>query len=117
MENERILVADDMSADQTAEGIEMAGKADGHQVVGIACSKEQLEDLLNGGLSPSIALVDSNFPLPNDGREAANIIRRLSPKTFVISLSSEIQKWGDKNWSKSYTSYKELVERITKLQH
>jgi CheY-like chemotaxis protein len=118
MKGERILVADDRANAREALStvINIFGSKDGHKIVGEACSKEEVEALLNGGLKPSVAFVDGNFPEPGDGQEAAGIIRKLSPETFIISLSSEPQKWGDENWVKNFTG-EEFVEALTELQH
>lgn len=118
MKGEKLLVADDQAV--CRQGISMIieswGDKDGHKIIGEASSKEEVETLLKGGLRPSVAFVDGKFPNYGDGEEAAGIIRKLSPKTFIISLSSELQKWGDENWIKNFTG-KEFVESLTNLQH
>jgi CheY-like chemotaxis protein len=118
VENERILVADDDKTYRRSLSmvIKVFGEEDSHKVVGEASSKEEVEAILKGGLRPSIALVDGKFPSYGDGEEAAAIIRKLSPETFIISLSSDLQTWGDENLVKNLSA-KELVELITKLQH
>lgn len=118
MKNERILIADDNEniRKSLTEVIEFFGVKDGHKKVGEAASKEEVEALLNGGLRPTIAFVDGNFPEPGDGKKAAEIIRKISPKTFVISLAFDKQKWGDKNFEKS-VSPKDLMEALTNLEH
>lgn len=118
MKNERILIADDNADIKKilSDVVEAFGDEDGHKVVGEASSKEEVEVILKGGLRPSIALIDGKFPNYGDGEQAAAIIRKLSPETFIISLSSDLQKWGDENWVKNYGA-KELVEALTKLQH
>ncbi len=118
MRNERVLIADDYAniRELLAETIEIFGEKDGHKVVATASSVEEVEELLKGGLRPSVALVDGNFPDEGDGEEAAKIIRKISPETTVISFSSEVQTWGDENWSKHLTG-RQLAEALTKLQH
>ncbi len=118
MKGERILVADDQETyrESLCMVIKLFGEEDGHQIVGEAASKEEVEALLKGGLRPSIALVDGKFPEYGDGERAASVIRKLSPETFIISLSSDLQTWGDKNMVKNFAG-KDLVEFLTNLQH
>lgn len=118
MKNERILIADDNERvrQMICMIINRFGENDGHKIVGEAASKEEVEALLKKGLKPSVALVDGKFPDYGDGEKAAAIIRKLSPETFIVSLSSDLQNWGDENWVKNYGAT-ELVEALTKLQH
>lgn len=119
MKNERILVADDNAIILIAvsDGIELVGGNDGHKVVGKASSVEEVESLLRDGIKPTVALVDNSFPRRGDGERAAQIIRKLSPETFVISFSAdEGMEWGDENWPKKVDAEK-LVAQLTKLQH
>jgi len=118
MKNERILIADD-NADirkSLTNVIEAFGDEDGHKKVGEASSREEVEALLNEGLRPTVALVDGNFPKPGDGKKAAEIIRKISPKTFIISLAFDKQTWGDKNFEKNIVP-KDLMDVLTNLEH
>lgn len=118
MKNERLLIADDQAV--CREGLSMIietfGEKDGHKIIGEASSIEEVEALLKEGLKPSVAFVDGKFLERGDGEKVAAIIRKLSPETFIISLSSELQEWGNENWIKNFGN-KEFVEALTKLQH
>ena len=118
MKNERVLVADDQ--DTVQQGIksilEAFGPEDGHKIVGQASSVSEVEELLNGGLRPTVALVDGNFPNRGDGKKAAEIIRRLSPETKIIAFSTDPQDYGDEQWNK-HMSGRELTVMLTNLQH
>lgn len=118
MKKERVLVVDDQGIVQ--QGIknilETFGKEDGHKIVGQALSVSEVEELLNGGLRPTMALVDSNFPNRGDGKMAAEIIRRLSPETKIIAFSTDPQDYGDEQWNKHMSGH-ELATMLTKLQH
>jgi DNA-binding NarL/FixJ family response regulator len=118
MKNERILIADDNTniRNSLTDVIEFFGEEDGHKIVGEAASKEEVEALLNGGLRPTVAFVDGNFPNTGDGEKAAEMIRKISPKTFIISFSLDRQKWGDQSWDKNMSG-KDIVEKLTKLEH
>ena len=57
--------------------------------------------------------------MPNeiDGKMAANIIRKYSPGTIIISLSSALDvTFGDYNFKKLIRG-KDLFEFITNLEH
>lgn len=117
MKNERILIADDdkVVRDGLKSLIEMFGKKDGHKVVGVAESVEGVKGLLEKGLKPSVALVDNFY---GDGEKAAEIIRKLSPETKIVSFSNDDNlTWGDENWPKSTGDIKVLVARLTSLKH
>jgi DNA-binding NarL/FixJ family response regulator len=117
--NERILLADDMLIvlETAFEMIQLFGEKDGHVIVGKAQSVEEVKKLLEEGLRPTVALVDNSFPLKGDGQRAAEIIRKISPETKVISFSMDTGlTWGDENWYKGMGS-KEVVQALTNLQH
>ena len=116
-ERERILLADDLSFTREGmrETIELFGEEDGHQVVGEASSLAQVEELLKGGLRPTLAIIDANMPNRGDGEKAAAVIRQISPETKIVSHSSQLQTWGDVNWVKGELLARELVEQINKL--
>lgn len=118
MKNERILIADD-NVDirkSLTSVIEAFGDEDGHKVVGEAASKEEVKALLNEGLRPTVAFIDGNFPNYGDGEKAAEMIRKISPETFIISFSLDWQKWGDQSWDKGMGG-KDVIEKLTKLEH
>ena len=120
MKNERILLADDMeiTMESLSEMIEIFGEKDGHAVIGKAQSIDEVKTLLEGGLRPTVALVDHRFPHEGDGQKAAEIIRKLSPKTLIISYSSTLGlKWGDRNWNKVFMDTQQLINALTNLQH
>lgn len=73
--------------------------------------------MVEGGIRPTVALVDNKFPDYGDGEKAKNIIKKLSPDTIVISFSSnDGLTWGDENWPKLMPA-KELVQKLTELDH
>lgn len=119
MKKERILIADDdADSRETLESlIEVFGKKDGHKIVGSAGSVEEVEKLMEKSLRPTVALVDNRFPLKGDGEKAAEIIRKLSPETKIVSFSTDSNlSWGDENWPKA-VDIKILIARLTNLQH
>ena len=118
MKNEQILIADDKESHlkQLLIGIPVISE-DGHVVVGTASSVEEVKKLIEDGLKPTIALVDHRFPGVGDGQKAADIIRKFSPETIIVSFSSDPDlRWGDDNWHKGI-SIAELVKALTNLQH
>lgn len=116
-ERERILLADDITV--TREGIRMTIEAyseeHGHKVVGEAASVSQVEEILKGGLRPTLAIIDANMPYRGGGEKAAALIRQVSPETKIVSYSTDLQTWGDVNWKKGELLGRELVEQISKL--
>ena len=117
MKNERVLIADDMeiALESVSKGIELFGE--GHRVGGTADSVEEGRALIEGGLRPTVALVNRQFPMKGDGQRAAAIIKELSPETKIISCSSDSGlEWGEENWYKGM-SLQELVHALTNLQH
>lgn len=119
MKNERLLIADDkyITLITLSRGIEYFGKEDGHIVVGKASSVDEVRSLIEGGLRPTVAIVDHRFPYIGAGEEASEIIRKLSPETKIVSFSSDSElKWGDENWNKEMDP-KQLVDALTNLQH
>jgi DNA-binding NarL/FixJ family response regulator len=119
MKGERILHADDS---QIALGglksiIESWGVKDGHQIIGSADSVTEVERLLKQGLRPTVAFVDNSFPDVGDGERTAKIIREISSKTIIVSMSSDDGvTWGDYNLQKKFRS-EDLVKFLTELQH
>jgi len=119
MKGERILVADDSSI--AREGLqrimESWGSDDDHQIIGSASSVEEVRNLLEGGLRPSVAIIDHKMPNVGDGERAAKIVRKLSPQTTIVSMSSDDGvTWGDYNLQKQYRA-KEIVDFLTGLKH
>jgi DNA-binding NarL/FixJ family response regulator len=117
---EQLLIADDSPG--VIEGLTeiFEHSPDGHSIVGAATSVEEVKELMEGGLKPTVALVDNQFPYKGAGEEAARIIRQHSPETFVISFSNDPGlKWGDDSWNKAWgmENEKSLVAEVTKLQH
>lgn len=110
-----VLLADDNKTllDTFVEAVSFGG----HRVVGRALSVEEVEDLMERqGLRPNVALVDNRFPKEGDGQRAAGIIRNLSPRTTIVSFSTdEGLSWGDENWSKGYLSLEELNNALAEL--
>ncbi len=118
MKGERILIADDQSV--VIEGVKSTlaafGQEAGHKIVGEAHSKEEVEELLKGGLKPTLALVDGKFIKFGDGEEVAKVVRALSPETYIVSFSSDPYKWGDTHCNK-LISGRDLVNFLTSIQH
>lgn len=119
MKNERILHADDQQI--IREGIkrmiEAYGNEDGHQLVGSVASINEVESLLEGGLRPTVALVDNKFPHAGDGERAAEIIKKVSSETIVVSLSTDSGvTWGDYNITKDFDS-EQIMKFLTNLPH
>jgi DNA-binding NarL/FixJ family response regulator len=119
MKNERILHADDQAI--AHEGfkaiIESFGSKDGQKIVGSAFSVEEVEKLMAEGLRPTAAFIDNSLPKRGDGERAAAIVRKFSPETVIVSLSSDDQvKWGDYNIPKLFSS-SDLAEFILNLKH
>jgi|GEM_PF-4481905 len=97
MEKERILIADDQphNIEGYSQSIEIYGQKDGHEVIATATSVGEVKKLLESGVKPTVALVDNRFPFEGYGEKAATIIKKLSPKTVVISFSTDDNlTWG-----------------------
>jgi DNA-binding NarL/FixJ family response regulator len=118
MKGERIFVADDQQIviDGLKAGIEVFGEMDGHKIIGSANSVSEVEKLIKEGLKPSVALVDNRFPEWGDGERAAKIIKEISPEIVVVAFSSDHVTWGDYWWHK-HEGIRELVKKLTELQH
>lgn len=119
MWKEKILHADDtqIARDGMRMLFEIYGSHGKHKLLPQASSKEEIEEMMKSGLRPTVAILDKKMPGENDGEEAANIIRKYSPDTVIISLSSvEGNTFGDYNFSKTISG-KELFEFITNLKH
>jgi DNA-binding NarL/FixJ family response regulator len=119
MKNERILHVDDKL--YVREGIrhviESWADEEGHQIIGSAASATEVEKLFEQGIKPTVALVDNRCPNEGDGELIAGIIKKFSPETVVVSLSSsENVTWGNYNLQKSIGG-SELVNFLTNLQH
>lgn len=119
MKNERLLLVDDQSIvlEGLQSSIELFGRQDGHVIVGKAKSLEEVTELLNQGIRPSVAIVDNNFYGERIGSIIAEKIREISPETKIISFSSDWGlTWGDENWNKHLYG-KDLIKALTDLQH
>lgn len=119
MRGERILHADDsqIARDGMHMLCETFGAQGEHELLPQASSVEQVENMMKGGLKPTIAILDNNMPNENDGETAASVIRQYSPKTVIISLSSNTSvTFGDHNLTKNIRG-KELFDFITNLKH
>lgn len=119
MHGEKILHVDDqmVSLDGMRGIMDAWGAKSGHMIVGQATSKSQVEKLLEGGLKPTVALVDNKCPNDGDGEAIAKLIREKSPQTVIVSFSSdEGIHWGDHNLLKLYRA-QEIVDFLTNLQH
>lgn len=116
-ERERILLADDSLATRKAIRwtIEVFGEENGHEIVGEAASIEEVARLLESGLRPTVAIIDANMPNRGDGERASALIRQKSPQTKIVSLSTDLQTWGDENWVKGNLTGKKLVGKIDEL--
>ncbi|OGM29770.1 hypothetical protein A2630_01345 [Candidatus Woesebacteria bacterium RIFCSPHIGHO2_01_FULL_44_10] len=110
---ERILWADDMIFLHEGALFEFV-EEDGHEIVGKAKSVEEVDQLLDEGINPTVAIVDANMPSKGDGEKAAAIIRERSPETKIVSFSSQRQTWGDENWTKDM-GLNQILEGIKKL--
>lgn len=118
MKNERILVVDDRHADTTCDAIKIFGKKDGHEVVGVARSMDEVKTFVDSGLEITLALVDNRFPKIGDGETAANIIKEKFPGVIIITLSADHGvNFGKLNLVKGEISAAELVNAITNIQH
>lgn len=47
-----------------------------------------------------VAILDAEFPNKGDGKEAAAVLREKFPGIKIISLSADLQDWGDLNLTK-----------------
>ena len=119
MKNEKILHADDsfIARDGFKSLIEAYGSEDEHELIGQAASKEEVEQLIEEGLQPTVAFIDNKMPHEGDGEKAAQIIRKLSPETIIISLSADTDvTFGDHNLTKKMAG-QELIDFITSIKH
>jgi len=82
-----------------------------------ASSVAGVEKLMRGGLKPTVAIIDHKMPIAGDGEKAANIVRKMSPSTVIVSLSgTENVTWGDHNLLKDLSG-PEFIDFLTNLQH
>jgi CheY-like chemotaxis protein len=119
MKNERILLVDDQKINtQTLQDYLPAyNPEDGHLIVGVANSLDELSKLMQSGLNPSLAIVDNRMPKDGDGQKAAKIIRQHSPDTLIASYSSDDNiTWGDFNFKKGM-KLADLASAITAIEH
>jgi len=119
MKGERILVADDddSSLSRIVMVIDRMGEGADLLVIATATNVEEVQGLVEGGLRPTLAIVDNRFPREGDGNRAKEIIKKYSPKTKVASFSTDKNVgWGDENWLKEL-SPSEIIQKIVELQH
>ncbi len=110
-EREKILLADDLPFVRDAIAGFLRTK---HEVVAQAGSIEEVRELLESGKKFSVAIVDGSMPYEGDGEAAAALIRKKYPNVKIISLSANLQKWGDINLSK-HDSPNEVLKAINSL--
>ena len=119
MKNERILHVDDMLIIREAvkHVIESWFDEEGHQIIGSAASVEEVEELFEQGIKPTVALVDDRCPNKGDGELVAGIIKKFSPETIIVSFSTNPSiVWGNYHLQKDIGN-DELVKFLTNLQH
>jgi chemotaxis response regulator CheB len=119
MENEKILHVDDslVIRESVRRVIESWADEEGHQIIGSAASAKEVEKLFEQGMKPTVALVDNRCPNEGDGELIAGIIKKFSPETVIVSLSTSTNvAWGDYHLQKDISG-KDLVKFLTKLQH
>ena len=119
MKGERILYASD--SDLAREGmtavIEKYASKDGHKLIGQASSCKEVKELLEGGLKPTVFILDPQFPYLSDGQEAVTLVRRRSPETTIITIARfEGLKMGDYNLVAD-VDVEKLINLLTDLQH
>lgn len=110
-ERVRLLVAEDDSS--VLESIIHELTLGGHIIVAKAKNVEEIQKLVDSGLDVTVAVVDGSMPKEGDGMRAAKIIRQI-PGVIIVSFSSDIQTFGDKNLLKKLGP-RGLSEIITSL--
>ena len=120
MKNERILLVEDDSdsLELTNQVIKILGHKDGHWVIASASTINEVRVLMEGGLTPTVAIIDDHLPNPGDGGIAANIIRKHSPATIIVSYSGTREIiWSDRNWPRADMNPQKLIDALTNLKH
>lgn len=99
------------------ELLRLGGQDDDQQIIGSASSLPEVKKLIEGGLKPTVAFIDNSFFGHEDGEIVANLVRKLSPNTVIISLSANDEvRWGDYNLLKTFSGI-ELKNFLLNLQH
>ncbi|UZE93079.1 MAG: response regulator [Candidatus Nealsonbacteria bacterium] len=97
-------------------------KQEGHEVLIEARSLKEalikIKDASRKGVT--IAIVDGSLVPPgdtftNDGEKIASTLRKKIPNIRIISFSSHLANWGDKNLVKSKVAISQLGEIVTDL--
>lgn len=93
MERERIFLASNsrIATGALKAAIEASGKV-GHKVVGEAHNFMEMSTtiraMVESGITPSVFMLDPEFPETSDGQVAVSIVRRFFPEIKVVSLAS-----------------------------
>lgn len=93
-----VVLVDDESSMRSLLGEYLRRK--GHDIVAEAgdmeAAKEIVRRYVNEDITP-VFVIDGAFPIQGQGKELAQIIRQEIPRAKIISLSGNLQGWGDKN--------------------
>lgn len=106
---EKILLADDSSI--VIRSVTHMLEEDGHTVIPARSTGEVAKIVNDKEIEITLALVDVNFPDPEDGKLAADIIRKARQNITVASFSSDFADFGDLHINK-YQSPKEIKAAI-----
>ncbi len=114
-EREHLLLADDDQGN--LQTIELSLLIAGHDVVVTCKSVAEVRAFINSGQAGKItvALMDGDMPRKGDGETAANLLRQANPKVYIISLSSDPQNFGDRNFVKGIEGMKPILKEIESL--
>lgn len=116
MEGEKFIFASlsQESVREMTEGMAIYGYEDGHKMIGVASSVDEVRQIFSKGI-PTLALVDESTLGEELRRKMTILIRRLSPGTHIVSLSDTVEPWSDSTWPREPKV--EIFRRITQFQH